>query len=105
MKSFFERLSELLKSRIFIVFCGISVLFLILVIRLFYLQILNGEKYQQELKTSIMNPVAIPASRGSIYDRYGRPLATNQVAFSVKIDDSINVDFAQSRNNILNIIA
>ena len=105
MKSFFERLSELLKSRIFIVFCGISVLFLILVIRLFYLQILNGEKYQQELKTSIMNPVAIPASRGSIYDRYGRPLATNQVAFSVKIDDSINIDFSQSRNNILNIIA
>ena len=105
MKSFFERLSELFKSRIFIVFCGVLVLFVILVFRLFYLQILNGEKYQQELKTSIMNEVSIPASRGCIYDRYGRPLAVNQVAFSVKIDDSINVDFADSRNNVIDIVA
>ncbi len=105
MKSFFERLSELFKSRIFIVFCGICVLFSILVLRLFYLQILNGEQYQQDLKTSIMNSVTIPASRGCIYDRYGRPLAVNEVAFSVKIDDSIDVDFGNSRNSILNKIA
>ena len=105
MKGFFERLSELLKSRVFIVFLGVIVLFSILVVRLFYLQILNGERYQQELKTSIMNPISIPASRGSIYDRYGRPLATNEVAFSVKIDDSINVDFSKSRNDVIDTIA
>ena len=105
MKNFFEKISDLFKSRIFIVFCGVIMLFSILTFRLFYLQILNGEKYQQELKTSIMNTVSIPASRGAIYDRYGRPLAINQVAFSVKIDDSINVDFSKSRNMIIDLVS
>lgn len=91
MKSIFERFNEFRKSRIFILFCCIVVLFSVLVAKLFYLQIIHGEQSQQDLKTSIMRTLTIPASRGNIFDRYGRPLATNQVAFSVKIDDSIKV--------------
>ncbi|MCI1959246.1 MAG: hypothetical protein LKJ25_06440 [Clostridia bacterium] len=90
MKSFFERVTEFVKSRVFLLLVGIFILFSAISIRLFYLQIINGEKYQQELKTSVMQNLSIPASRGMIYDRYGRPLATNEAAFSITIDDSVN---------------
>ena len=82
-------------------FSGVFLLFLILACRLYSLQILNGEQYQQDLKTSIMRTLSVPASRGNIYDRYGRPLATNLVAFSVKIDDSIKIDFSQNRTQLI----
>ncbi|MBS4960439.1 MAG: hypothetical protein KHZ62_06445 [Clostridiales bacterium] len=101
MQKFSERILELLKSRVLLLFIFVALLFSILAFRLFSLQIVNGETYQQELTTSIMRKLTIPASRGNIYDRYGRPLATNLVAFSVKIDDSIKTDFSSNRGDIL----
>ncbi len=81
--------------------CGICLLFFILIIRLFSLQIIHGEKYQQKLTTSVLKTVALPASRGAIYDRYGRPLATDHAAYSVKIDDSINLDLKGQKNQLV----
>lgn len=101
MKNTLERFTELLKSRLFLLLCIIFILFGLLGMRLFGLQILHGEQFQQDLKTSIMNKVSLPASRGAIYDRYGRPLAINQVAFSVKIDDSIEVDLSDKKNQLV----
>ncbi len=95
MKSYLERFLEFIKSRIFIMMAGIFVLFFAVVCKLFYLQIIHGEEYQQSLTASIMQDLTIPASRGMIYDRYGRPLATNQVAYSLKLDDSITVSFSE----------
>lgn len=81
-------------------FCIIFALFVLLIGRLFFLQIVEGEEHLQDLKTTIMRTLTIPASRGNIYDRYGRPLAINQVAFSVKIDDSITAE-VEDRNHLL----
>lgn len=81
--------------------CSICLLFFILAIRLFSLQIIHGEKYQDKLTTSVLKTVALPASRGAIYDRYGRPLATNHAAYSVKIDDSINLDLKDQKNQLI----
>lgn len=100
MKSFFERVTEFVKSRVFLLLVGIFILFSAISTRLFYLQIINGEKYQQELKTSVMQNLSIPASRGMIYDRYGRPLATNKAAFSITIDDSVNA-VLNNKNQVL----
>ena len=33
----------------------------------------------------------MPAARGNIYDRYGRPVAVNNQAFTVNFDPSSNV--------------
>lgn len=101
MKRLLERFQEFGKNRIFIMLCGIGVLFFILVTRLFYLQIIHGEAYQQKLTTSVLKSVDLPASRGSIYDRYGRPLAINHAAYSVKIDDSINIDLKEQKNKLI----
>ncbi len=60
------------------------------------MQIVHGEEEAENLTSSVTREVSIPAARGNIYDRYGRPLATNEAAFSVEIDDSITVDFEDS---------
>ena len=104
MKSFFERITEFMKSRIFIMLTGVFILFSAIGIRLFVLQIVEGEKYQQELKTSIMQNISIPASRGMIYDRYGRPLAVNEAAFSIKFDDSVTVPLSNRQQAVLDFL-
>ena len=80
MNRFQERIQEFSKNRIFILLCSIFILFMVLILRLFSLQIIHGEEYDQKLTTSILRKVNLPASRGAIYDRYGRPLAVNHVA-------------------------
>lgn len=96
METFRERLAELLKNRLFVLLLAVFIIFMILVGRLFYMQIVNGEEADASLTASVTREVTIPAARGNIYDRYGRPLATNEAAFSVEIDDSISVDYADS---------
>ena len=104
MKHWYKRLLEFLTSRLFIMLAGIFALFVIISVRLFSLQIVNGEEYLQDSKASIMQNLSIPASRGIIYDKYGRPLATNQVAFSVKFDDSMNVSMDNRNEQIEHLV-
>ncbi len=101
MRKYWERFLELCKSRIFVVLFGICILFSTLVIRLFILQILHGSEYDVSLTTSISKTVNVPASRGNIYDRYGRPLAINKVAYCVQIDDSVTLDLTEHRHQLI----
>ena len=101
MNRFQEKFQEFSKSRIFILLFGIVVLFIILILRLFYLQIIHGEEYDQKLTTSVLRNVNLPASRGEIYDRYGRPLAVNQVAYSIQIDGSISLDLSGQKTKLV----
>ncbi|MBR5468145.1 MAG: hypothetical protein IKU80_02820, partial [Firmicutes bacterium] len=105
MGPWYKRLLEILKSRLFIMLAGIFVLFAIITVRLFSLQIVYGEEYLQDSKASIMQNLSIPASRGIVYDKYGRPLATNQVAFSVKFDDSIKITLEDKTGQIENLVS
>jgi len=71
------------KSKILSIFA--IIFFSILVGRLFYIQIVQGEKYRS---MSVNNRVALEimkASRGIIYDRNGIVLARNRPSYSVKI--------------------
>ncbi|MBA2701356.1 MAG: penicillin-binding protein 2 [Chloroflexi bacterium] len=53
--------------------------------RLFYLQISNGQQYAtlSTRNRTVLEP--IPAPRGVIYDRTGRPLVSNVATFAVKL--------------------
>ncbi len=97
MRKHWEHFLDLCKSRVFVVICGICLLFFILCIRLFTLQIIRGREYDASLTASISKEVNVPASRGNIYDRYGRPLAINEAAYSVQIDDSVTLDLTEYR--------
>lgn len=101
MRQYWDHFLELCKSRIFIMLCGILVLFGIIVLRLFSLQVVHGAEYRESVTTSISKDLTVPASRGSIYDRYGRPLAINQVAYSVQVDGSVTLSFSDAERAAL----
>jgi penicillin-binding protein 2 len=46
----------------------------VLVVRLYFLQVINGEVYAQEASESILRSKSITAPRGNIYDRNGKLL-------------------------------
>lgn len=59
--------------------------FVILLARLFDLQILQGDEYRERSKTSLSTTDKIPARRGELRDRTGAVLARNTPAFALKI--------------------
>ncbi len=78
--------------RLLIIFIGVSVLFFILIAKLYTLQIVQGEFLKNEVLGTISKPINLDAPRGNIYDKFGRPLATNESSFTVNIDPSISID-------------
>ena len=93
MDNFKERLEELFRNRLAVILLVIAAVFIMLVCRLFNMQIVNGEEANANLTASVTREVTIPAARGNIYDRYGRVLASNTASFSVEVDDSITVEY------------
>lgn len=77
--------------RLLIIFIGICVLFSILIIKLYSLQIVQGEFLKNQVLGTISKPINLSAPRGSIYDKFGRPLAVNESSFTVNIDPSISI--------------
>ena len=84
----FERIREFLKnffqSRLVVLFAVMLLLCVILLERLFSLQIVHGEEYQENYTLKIKKEKVLPSTRGNIYDRNGELLAYNELAYSVK---------------------
>lgn len=62
------------------------VLFMIVWFRLFSLQVVAGDYYSELAQRKLYRSTPVTASRGEIYDRYGRPIVQNRMAFAIKID-------------------
>jgi len=56
---------------------------LLIILRLFYLQIYKGDFYQDLAQRNYMKSVILPAPRGIIYDRNGVILAENKIKYSL----------------------
>ncbi len=80
-------LSRLVKNRVLLTGAILGVLALVLLIRLFALQIVRGAQYYDRYMNTTKKEIAIPAMRGNIYDRNGILLAGNRVVYSVSISD------------------
>ena len=102
MKKFFERISYIFKYRIGIIAVAFGVLFSILIVHLFNIQIINGAKYSSGLNGSIEKIVSTPASRGRIFDRNGVLLAYDEVAYAVNISDSGSYANLKEKNKTIN---
>jgi penicillin-binding protein 2 len=61
----------------------VAALFFLLLIRLWYLQIVKVESYMDMSENNRLRLVPVPASRGTIFDRNGKILASNRPSFSV----------------------
>src|SRR3954451_545743 len=69
------------RARYFSAFVGIA--FGALAVRLFYLQIVEGDSYYKVTADSIVRTSVLPAMRGQIKDRKGRVLATTRPSYDV----------------------
>jgi penicillin-binding protein 2 len=65
---------------------GLALLmFAIVFFRLWYLQVLTGEQYVQQAKANDQRVLLIPAPRGEILDRSGRPIVESGVTNAVQM--------------------
>lgn len=77
--------NSLLSSRLKIALVFIFLLTLLLLIRIYNLQVVNHEFYQEEALGNQMRSLPITPSRGKIFDRNGTLLATNQLTYQLTL--------------------
>lgn len=63
----------------------ISILLLILVSRLYSLQIKNYQKYQSKANANSIRKIRLTAPRGVIFDRFGKRLTDNRPTYDLKV--------------------
>ena len=97
-----EFLTDIFKSRLVVLICTFCFLFLILIYRLFQLQIVEGEDYLDNYTLKIKKTTEVQGTRGNIYDRDGEILATNRLAYSVQIEDNGSYDDNIEKNELVN---
>lgn len=59
-----------------------------LLYRVFYLQIVKGEEYQETFALKLEREVTTASTRGKIFDRNGELLAYSELSYSVAIEDN-----------------
>lgn len=69
----------------------VMAVFILLVTRVWFLQIINGEKYRNISENNRLRIIKTPAPRGIIFDRNNTPLVKNIPVFSVSVNPE-NID-------------
>lgn len=83
-----EFCKKLVTSRLFTLTVIFFVMFCVLIGRLFKLQIVEGEEYQDAYIALTEKVIKTASTRGNIYDRNGNILAYNELAYSVTLQDT-----------------
>lgn len=84
-EGFLSKLKKLLKDRHFYLVLLVLVVLTAVVVRLYILQIVEGETHEDEATVNSLVAVKIEAPRGNIYDRNGVLLATTYTEYDVKM--------------------
>lgn len=92
MYDIIEAIKNKTSYRIRVMHVIMVILFIILTVRLYSLQIKSGDYYSKEVNGTALRNVTVAAPRGVIYDKYGRELATNTSSYAVNLDPSVGVD-------------
>jgi len=85
---------EEIQGRLPLLAAFIILAIVILFIRLWYLQAVKGEYYQEQAESNRIRPVMLRPPRGVIYDRSGRPLVENELVFDISLipEDAPDLD-------------
>lgn len=83
----YHRILKRMQGRLWFVFGAVCVLFVILIIRLMYIEYTSGERYEKIVlsQQGYANEVIL-CQRGDIVDRKGSPLATSVDVYNVILD-------------------
>ncbi len=82
-----ENIITIITSRLFVLLVAFVLLCLVLIYRLFDLQIVKGEDYLNNFQLKIVRERSLSSTRGNIYDCDGNLLAYNELAYNVTIED------------------
>ncbi|OOB80040.1 MAG: hypothetical protein BEN19_07025 [Epulopiscium sp. Nuni2H_MBin003] len=104
MKNWYAKLKYILQSRIFILFSAITVAFAIVLLRFYQLQIIEYSSYINKVQQGVERTVQISATRGLIYDRYGRVLASNEPTYVITVDLQVKQTTEELNNTLLRVL-
>jgi penicillin-binding protein 2 len=76
-------------------------MFAIVFFRLWYLQVLSGDKYLAEASNNQVRDIVVPAPRGDILDRNGRVLVDNRISIAVQLKPDDMPPPGPRRNELL----
>ena len=93
---------SLFKSRGFVLILVFSIMSVILIQRVFVLQIVNGQDYLEDYTLKIQKTREVQGTRGRILDRNGVVLADNKLAYAVTIEDNGDYENIKEKNAIIN---
>lgn len=74
-----------LNKRAVIMLCGLAAVFLVFVLKLFQLQVVEGQENLDKATSTTSVTLPVTAARGEIVDRYGRTIAGNRQAYGVRL--------------------
>lgn len=74
----------------------------VLVQRIFSLQIIHGQEYTDNFTIQTTRTRTLKSTRGNILDRNGNVLASNQLSYSVTLEDNGDYDTTRQKNLSLN---
>jgi len=80
-----EPKNEISRGRLLIVYVLIGVVFLFFLVRLFTLQVVQGEDYLTRAVDNRTREISVTTTRGQIFDRNGIVLARNEASYNVVV--------------------
>lgn len=82
-----NRVEKLLANRLLAMAVLFTVLFLVLVCRLFVIQIVQGQSHKEDFTYKVEKTVKTSGTRGNIYDCNGKLLAYNKMVYTVNFQN------------------
>lgn len=104
MKKKVNSILHIFSDRLFLLFAGICVLFIVITGKFYQLQIIEHDKYANNLRASVERSIQVEAPRGLIYDRYGRPLAVNKPNNVISIDQQVQMKKSELNRILLDVV-
>lgn len=101
---FKDRETSEYKGRVFITTVFVAAAFFALLVRLWYLQVKEGEYYRKLAESNRIRTVKSPAPRGVIYDRTGVRLADNRPGFDLYLVSEDVTDWHGTKETLERLI-
>lgn len=96
-----DEMKRIARSRLFPIAIMFSFLFVVLIYRIFTIQIVDGEEYKQNAATDRESKIETKATRGNFYDRNGVLLAYNELSYSLQIEDNGELTTNEEKNEMI----
>lgn len=93
-------------SRYYLFYIVMAIIFLIIVVRLLYLQIVMVDEYRETANSNSYKTVSVSAARGDIVDREGKQFATSIQSYVLKYSETEESDeyFFQTMTKVFEIL-